>query len=207
MLQLLKASTAGHDMDDDEVQPISENAEYVGASDLLARLQGEISAVDRQINALNARWYRETAEGAAAGAVDSLAAAEGLLKGGKLDSRTDLENLDELRRRRDVLSAGMRAQAAVVEKIKGQLSLEASRRVRDRHRDTLLRLLEATRDLVAAAAAERRIRGDLIELGYAPAESQLPAPRLAAALALGDENWIDSPISFFRRQLEKLGIA
>jgi hypothetical protein len=201
MLQILKAKQ----QNDDEVRPISENAEFVDAAALLSRLQGEIVAVDRQIEALNARWYREqSANGRDA---DPLVTAQQLLDGGILDSRTDVEKIDELRRRREVINAGMRRQAQVVEKIKGKLSFEASRRVRDRHRDALLSLLEATRDLVAAAAAERRIRGALIEAGYAPSESLLPAPRLAAALALGDESWVDSPISFFRRQLEEIGIA
>jgi hypothetical protein len=45
-----------------------------------------------------------------------------------------------------------------------------------------------------------------LDNGFEVVESITPAPRLAAPLALGDENLCDSPLWHYKRQLEELGI-
>jgi hypothetical protein len=64
----------------------------------------------------------------------------------------------------------------------------------------------AARALVAAASAERAIRGELLDNGFEAIDAILPGPRLAAPLALGAENICDSPLWHFARQLRELGI-
>jgi hypothetical protein len=59
----------------------------------------------------------------------------------------------------------------------------------------------------ASAAGERAIRTELLNSGYEPLDTFTPAPRFAIPLTMGDEAWVDSALSHFRRQLEDIGIA
>jgi hypothetical protein len=121
--------------------------------------------------------------------------------------RDTATKLRELERKTEVIRPAIARQREAVDLIRGELSVQAARLVKDRHRAALARIMEAARALIAAAAAERSIRGQLLDLGFEAPESILPAPRLAAALILGSEDLQDSAISHFRRQLEELGIS
>jgi hypothetical protein len=61
--------------------------------------------------------------------------------------------------------------------------------------------------MAQAAADERGIRTELLEVGYQPSDTFTPAPRLATQYILGDESWYDSAISHLKRQLDELGIG
>jgi hypothetical protein len=60
--------------------------------------------------------------------------------------------------------------------------------------------------LVAAANAERAIRGELLDLGFEALDTFTPAPQLATPLILGDESFYDSAIAHFARQLKAIGM-
>jgi hypothetical protein len=97
-------------------------------------------------------------------------------------------------------------QQEILDRIRGELSIEAAKMVQAGHRKAMANILDAARALVAAATQERAIRGELLDNGFEVIESILPAPRLAAPLILGDESFPDSAISYFAQQLRELGI-
>jgi hypothetical protein len=111
-----------------------------------------------------------------------------------------------IERRIEILRPAIGRQQETVDRIRGELSVEAAKTVQAKHRKALAGILEAARTLVAAATVERAIRGELLDLGFEVVESIVPAPRLATPLILGDENFHDSAIAHYRRQLEALGI-
>jgi hypothetical protein len=122
------------------------------------------------------------------------------------DDRDTQTKLRELEKKIGILRPAIGKQREIVDRIRGELSVEAARLVQDRHRAALAKLLGAARALVAAGTAERAIRGELLEQGYEIIDSIMPAPRLAAPLILGDESFHDSAIAYFKRQLRELGI-
>jgi hypothetical protein len=138
---------------------------------------------------------------------DAIARADRMLDGQNLADDRDIQTkFRELEKKIAILRPAIGKQQEILNRIRGELSLEAGRLVQDRHRKALVKILEAARALVAAANAERSIRGELLDLGFEVIESITPPPRFAAPLAIGYESWCDSPLAHFKRHLEELGI-
>jgi chromosome segregation ATPase len=188
---------------ENELRPISENPRFTEAQQKLARFQGEIAAARKAINEINDSWYRAQQ---VAGGDDAIQAADQMIDGGAADAGDARTQLPALIRKMEVLRPAAMRQNEVVDQIRGELSAEAGKIVQARHRTALAKILEAARHLAEVAAAERGIRGQLLELGYQPLDTFTPAPRFAIPFSMGDESWFDSPISYFRRQLQELGI-
>jgi hypothetical protein len=187
----------------DSLRPIAEDRRYAEAQAKLAKFQGELRGFREAIDRENARWYAAQQPGDG----DAIETADRMLGGQALaddcDTATKLRSLE---RKIEVLRPAIAKQQELVDRLRGELSIAAAETVQARHRKALANILEAARALVAAANAERAIRGELLDLGFELSDSVVPAPRLAAPLILGDESFHDSAISFYRRQLEDLGI-
>jgi hypothetical protein len=79
------------------------------------------------------------------------------------DDRDTATKLRELERKTEVIRPAIARQKEAVDLIRGELSAAAARLVRDRHRKALANILDAARALIAASAAERSIRAELLE--------------------------------------------
>jgi hypothetical protein len=188
-----------------ELRPIGDHPRYAQAAEKLARFNREIASVRKSIDETNAGWYHAQQPAKDDSAV---AAADRMLDGrNDVDARDALVQLHDLNNRLGVLRAAASRQHEIVDQIRGELSVEAGKLVQARHRKALAKILEAARSLVQADAAERAIRGELLEHGYQALDTFTPAPRFAIPLSIGDESWFDSPISYFKRQLDELGIG
>ena len=122
------------------------------------------------------------------------------------DDRSTQTKLAALEEKIRIIRPAIAKQQEFVDRLRGELSVQAAKLVQDRHRKALVKILDAARGLVAAANAERAIRAELLNNGYEALDAFTPAPRLAAPLALGDENLCDSPLWHFAKQLRELGI-
>jgi hypothetical protein len=188
----------------DSPRPIGENPHFAAAAAKLAEYQSELRGFREAIDRENARWYAAQQPG---GDGDAIEIADRMLDGQNLAADQDTATkLAELEKKIRIIRPAIARQQEVVDRIRGELSVQAAKLVRDRHRKALANIMVAARALVAAANAERAIRGELLNLGFEAPESILPPPQLAAPLILGDESFHDSAISHFRRQLEGLGI-
>jgi hypothetical protein len=190
----------------DTLRPIGENAAYAEASEKLSRFNSEIAAARKEIDLINTQWYR--AKQKAASNESAIDAADRLLDGVPLAADGDVPaKLRDLEHKLAILRPAAMKQAELVDHIRGELSAEAGRLVQAKHQKALLKILEAARALVATANAERGIRVELLNHGFEALESITPAPWLSTPLILGQEDFYDSAISHFKRQLEDLGIA
>jgi hypothetical protein len=190
----------------DSLRPIGENRQYREAAEKLARFQGELRELRAANDQENAAWYAK--QSGSIDDEDAIGRADRMLGGQNLaDDRSTQTKLAALEEKIRILRPAIAKQQELVDQFRGELSVEAAKLVQDRHRKALAKILEAARALIAAANAERRIRGELLELGFEAIDSIVPPPRLAAPLVLGDEGFYDSPIAHFKRQLEELGIA
>ena len=187
-----------------ELRPIGEDRRYREAAEKLVKFQSELRELRAAIDRENASWYAKQS-----GEVDedAIGRADRMLGGQNLaDDRDAATKLRELEKKIAIIRPAIGRQQELVNRIRGELSLEAGRLVQDRHRKALAKILDAARALVAAANAEREIRGQLLDNGFEVVESIVPPPRLAAPLILGDENFHDSAIAHFVRQLRELGV-
>jgi hypothetical protein len=190
----------------DKIRPIGENAAYAEAREKLSRFNAEIAAARKEIDLINRRWYE--AKQAAVSNESAIDAADRLLDGiaSTADDDTPAKKLSDRERKLTVLRPAAIKQGEIVNRLRGELSVEAGRLVQAKHRKALASILAAARELVNAASTERMIRVQLLDAGYEIPESILPGPRLAAGLILGDESFHDSAIATFVRQLQDLGI-
>jgi chromosome segregation ATPase len=188
----------------DSLRPISENPRFAEAAEKLARFNQEIALARKEIDRVNRDWY--SAKQNSTSSENAIAAADALLDGAPSDVSDAPAKLHDLDRKLAILRAGAARQTELVDRIRGELSVEAGKVVQAQHRKALAKILEAARQLVEAAAAERAIRGLLLDHGFEVIESITPPPRFAAPLIIGDESWYDSPLSHFKRHLEELGI-
>jgi hypothetical protein len=187
-----------------ELRAISDDPRYIEPRGKLAKFEREIETVRKTIDALNAEWYSRQSGTVSEDAID---VADRMLDGRNIDTRDTPARLRDLSERLAVLRPAVCRQRELVDRLRGELSVEAGKIVQTRHRKALVKILEAARLLAEAGAAERAIRGELLDLGYQSLDAFMPAPRLAALHIMGDESWHDSPISHYRRQLEELEIA
>jgi hypothetical protein len=188
----------------DSLRPIADDRRFAEAAEKLARFQGELRGFREAIDRENARWYAAQKPGDG----DAIETADRMLGGQALaDDRDTQTKLRALEKKIEILRPAIAKQQEIVDRLRGELSVEAAKTVQAKHRKASASLLGAGRAMVAAANAERAIRGELLDLGFEVSESILPAPRLAAALILGDESYHDSAISTFARQLRELGIT
>jgi hypothetical protein len=184
----------------DKIRPIGENAAYAEASKKLSRFNSEIAAALKEIDCINRDWYQ--AKQAAVSNENAIHIADRLLAGSGSAAEGDVPaKLRDLQRKVAVMQPAARKQSEIVNRLRGEVSVEAARLVQDRHRKALAKVLTAARVLIAAGVEERKIRVELLDLGFEVPESILPAPRLAAPLILGDEAYHDSAIATFARQL------
>jgi chromosome segregation ATPase len=184
---------------------IADNPRFAEAAGKLSRFNQEIASARHEINRINTEWYQEKQK--AASTESAIDIADRLLNGSGSAAEGDgPAKLRDLERKVAVLQPGAFKQGEIVNRLRGELSAEAAKIVQDRHRKALVKILEAARALVDAANVERKIRVQLLDLGYEIPESILPSPRLAAGLILGDESFHDSAIATFVRQLQDLGI-
>jgi hypothetical protein len=190
----------------DNLRRIADNPRFSEAQKKLSKFQDEIASHRKTIGELNAEFWQSQQKKQPS--EDVIAAADQLFEpdGSTADMSDRGAKIRDLERRIEILQKASFKQGDLVEQIRGELSAEAARLVQTRHRAALARILETARALVAASAAERSIRGELIGAGFIILEQITPAPRLAAPLILGEENWRDSAISCFARQLRDLGI-
>jgi hypothetical protein len=192
--------------DRDEITPIIKHPAFATATQLLQTLSTEKAALHKTVVALQAAAYlRDQAD---AGLSDSAALdqAQKLLAGEPLDVRDGPALIREAQLRIGVIEPAVREQVRRIAKLRGELSVDAGRRVQARHRKTLLDLYGAARALAAAGQAELTIRAELLDAGYELNEVATACPRFAVHLQLADESWYDGPLAIFRRQLEELGI-
>jgi hypothetical protein len=187
----------------DSLRPIGENPKYSEAQEKLSKFGSEVAAIRKAIDAENAAWY---ARQSGASDENAIEVADQLLAGRDLDGRDTPAKLRDLNERLAILRPAVYRQRELVDRIRGELSVEAGKVVQARHRKALAKILEAARQLVSVAAGERLIRGQLLDHGFEVVESITPPPQLATPLILGDESFHDSAISHFVRQLEDLGI-
>jgi transposase len=96
----------------------------------------------------------------------------------------------DLNERLAILRPAVYRQRELVDHIRGTLSAVAGEVVQARHRKALARILDAARALVAAAAAERSIRAELLDNGFEAIDAFTPAPRLAAPYPVGRRNLV-----------------
>jgi hypothetical protein len=186
------------------LRSISEDRRYREAAEKLAKFQNELRELRKAIDRENASWYARQSSSVNEDAIDR---ADRMLDGQNLaDDRSTQTKLAELEERVRIIRPAITKQQEIVGQIRGELSVAAAKLVRDRHRKALVEIRATAIALVAAGAAERRIRGELLDLGFEAIDALLPGPRLAAPLALGDENICDSPLWHYARQLEDLGI-
>jgi hypothetical protein len=189
----------------DSLRPIAENPRFAEATEKLAKFQGELRGLREAVDRENAAWYAKQSSSIDE---DAIGRADRMLDGQNLaDDRDTQTKLRELEKKIAILRPAIGKQQELVDRIRGELSLEAGRLVQDRHRKALVKILDAARALLSAANAERRVRRELLDLGYEVVESVVPAPRLATPLILGDESFYDSAIANFARQLKDLGIS
>jgi hypothetical protein len=189
----------------DSLRPIGDDRRYAEAHAKLAKFQDELRRLREAIDRENARWY---AAQQPAGGGDAIEIADRMIDGRTIpDDQDSPAKLAKLERKIEVLRLAIAKQSEIVDRLRGELSVEAARLVQVRHRKALVKILDAARALVAAANAERGIRAELLDLGFEVLDSILPAPRLAAPLILGDENFHDSAIAYFVRQLGELGLS
>jgi hypothetical protein len=194
------------------LRPLAEHPEYKAESAILARIGGEIAALDREVKAIEAARYlreeRKAGRDATPHFVQQGSAIElalQILDGVQVDLRTDEERLATGRTKIKNLTPGYRAQREKLERIRDRLSAEICQSLRERHRKTLANLLTACRMVARAAAAERQVYADIYAAGYQPMDHILPASQCGPVLAF-DETSFASPLSHFRRQLESLGV-
>jgi hypothetical protein len=210
------------------ITPIVEVAEYRDAAAVLAVLNRGIAEIDARIEALQVAAYfaanPEEAKRAAPrllanrgeppdASTQTAAAGSGvvgralaLLSGAASVPLNPQREIEELRRRRDVVHQAIFAQREIVEAVRSRLSFEAAQAAKEQHTAALLGVLRAARQLAAAAQAERDVRAALMAAGFDSREDLLPPPALGPALLLGSETAIDSPLWSFRRRLEEAGI-
>lgn len=114
--------------------------------------------------------------------------------------------LAEAREDREILGAAVGAQQEICDRIKALKSAELAERLRDRHREIVLRLFRGLQEVAAAADVERAFFGELLVAGYDYRFDVLPRPTVPAVSMLGSETAHESQISSFRRLLEELQI-
>jgi hypothetical protein len=187
-----------------DLHPIAENSRFAEAAEKLAKYQGELRELRAAIDRKNAAWY-----GKQQGSIDkdAIGLADRMLSGqNTADDRDSQTKIRALFKKLAIIQPAIIKQSELVNLIRAELSAEAGALVQSRHRKALAKILEAARQLVEAAAAERASRGELLDLGFEVIDTFTPAPRFAVPHILGDESWYDSLMSHFKRHLEELGI-
>lgn len=203
-MNLMPRKETFHGQKAEQLRPIGEDRRFAEAQTKLARFQNELHELRAAIDRENASWYARQA-----GPLDddAVGRADRMLDGQNLaDDRDTQTKRRELEKKIEIIWPAIVKQSELVDRLRGELSIAACQTLQDRHRKALANILEAARTLIAASAAERAVRAELLDRGFEVVESILPAPRLAAPLILGDERLQDSAISHFRRQLQGLGI-
>jgi nucleotidyltransferase/DNA polymerase involved in DNA repair len=198
MLQIIKSK------DDAKIDPISDNQELAPAQQLLGKFLAECNALQREIQDRQIRLYLHTVESETD---DISRAMEYVGDGpGTADQRDDKRWIAEATQKVEVLGRAIRKQREICERIRGRLSVQAAKRLQGRHREILSEILKAARVLSSLAESEREIHIELLSKGYVNCDHILPPPALAGLLQIGDENYSESGLSYFRQQLVKLGI-
>jgi hypothetical protein len=130
-----------------------------------------------------------------------------LLQGQAVEPTPDrAEQLKRLRADAEILEAGIRAQAVLVEEIRAERSRVVAERLRGRHQTILRSLFDAAMALSAAVEAERALYASVLSAGYEGRPDILVRPGLDGASRLGTPREWDSQISHFRRRLEAQGV-
>jgi hypothetical protein len=105
------------------------------------------------------------------------------------------------------IEAGERSIAELVEEQRSAASLEAAKRLRKTHEDSLLRVYRSAQAFIAACDLERLIRSAHQHAGFLPRPDILPPPSVrGVAIQLGSESSWEALISQFRRELEGRGL-
>lgn len=196
---------------DGKPRPIGENPQFAEAQRLAGKIEAEIKAIDRRIQAIQGAAFLESeraADGRNKTTGDAaLAAARRMIEGGDVvPDAGDLAEVPKLERRRATLGAARCRQNEILEKLRSDLSHAACLTKTEAHKKALRDLLSAARLLARCAAVEQAVRREVMDAGFLVSEDVLPTPHLGAGLILGNESSPASPLAMFRRQLEQLGI-
>ena len=185
------------------LRPIMADPRYVEVQATLTRFLNEMSAAQAEIDQLNRRHWLDSQQ--LDTAAEAIERAERMLNGEAVDLHDTGSRRRELQQKIDTLAPAVRKQREKLERVIGELSVEAGRHVQAEHRASLARLFEAGRELIQAASAEQAIRNDLLERGYEITDLT-PPPQFATPLIIGSEEWVASPIAHYARQLKQMGI-
>ena len=141
------------------------------------------------------------------GLLAPVAAALKIASGEAADEALSLaEKIAESWNKIAVLTAGIVAQATVVEEIFNRLSFEACQAFADQNRAQLVAIYRAAQQFAAAVAANDTTRRALIEAGFRWREDILPNHAFAPAILLGGPEQPQSQLNEYRRRLEKMGV-
>jgi len=170
---------------------------------------GDASRDEKHRTARMRKEFEETDTPASAteAAREAIADALELLKGSRPKSMLSFqEQVDELRRHRNIYHKAVFAQAEVVEQAKNERDYRAALALQPEHKKLRLAAYRALQAAARALEAEALLRINHVAGGYSAREDLLPGPWGAPQLLIGRESDPQSLIAAFRRQLEKDGV-
>jgi hypothetical protein len=160
-----------------ELRPISENPRFAEAQAKLARFHGELHGLREAIDRENASWYAKQSSSISE---DAILLADRMLDSQTLaDDRDTATKLRELEKKIAIIRPAIARQQELVDRLRGELSVEAAKTVQAKHRKALANILEAARDLVAAANAVLVVKNILILASMLSTAAFLAAPATA----------------------------
>ena len=208
------------------IPPITDDAAFARAGDLLTALKAQLVEAERAVKIAELepwagrgskadqanvahqlrRLRAEQATVAPNPKAPALDRAIDLIFGKRAPAATPADDTAQARQDIDTLGEAIGAQSEIVENLRGELSLAMAKQLSSEHRARVLALYRAAQALVRARDAETDLHSDLIAAGYIYRADILPNFNLGGAYAIGSESTWDSQISTLRRTLEERGV-
>jgi hypothetical protein len=187
---------------DGTLRPIDQDPRYAAALQKLVALEDRLRQTQSRREQAVARSRGERTRRTAP------ERAQDLLAGGRVPASTPAGELEAADEEERILRQAIVAQVAVLDDVRGDLTLAACRKLKPKHDAALVALLRSIEDAAAAIAASAEIHNRLIALGYFPVRQDiLPAMYPPGLVALGSpDNVGNSQAWFFKEVLRKAEI-